>query len=379
MLINEIFKPGRIISGQTTYVDKNRATEIAEFIQRKCKIILSMYNDTHRILYRGQGLRDDVNKEIFIGKPRMDRMPKDTFPAIHHALDKKLKAAGFLARRGNSLFVTSAEDRANSYGRKYVIFPLDGFKYTWTPIAQDLTSDLGLYDYSNSRFATDLQTLNAYAFVETYDFKNSSELERALLNGNEVYIRGTYIAIYADSSLFLEVFKKLMPVDAIILTRLTTHGDYIEHVKNPSDLMIKLAIKTYPAAYRFYNNPTDEMKFIALRLNPYVLRYMENPSEEIKEFAIKYDAFTIMMIKNPSEKLQLIAVSRQPEIILQLLQQGVASEKVKLMAVETHPDVIRYINHPSKEVQIAAVTASPSIIAHIDNPCEEAKVIAGIK
>jgi hypothetical protein len=45
---------------------------------------------------------------------------------------KVVKEAGFTTLRGNSLFCNSSLNKADNWGKPYVIFPLNGFSYTYS-------------------------------------------------------------------------------------------------------------------------------------------------------------------------------------------------------------------------------------------------------
>jgi len=40
--------------------------------------------------------------------------------------------------RSNSIFTTTDRGQASNYGRVYAIFPKDGFKFTWSPLHDDI-------------------------------------------------------------------------------------------------------------------------------------------------------------------------------------------------------------------------------------------------
>ncbi len=174
-------------------------------------------------LYRSLSVMSGI-PDIFIANSREDRVPKDTALMYQEAIDKKLKEAGFNALRGNSIFCIS--DVGGAYfSKKYIIFPINGFNYTWCPTA-DLTEKYELTygnwdtatenledmqfkskmgdDYSANVALTkkpeykmyyDLLDLTPKEFVVKYKFTNQN-LNVALDLGYEVYVHGQYIAIY---------------------------------------------------------------------------------------------------------------------------------------------------------------------------------------
>lgn len=87
-------------------------------------------------MYRGMQ-RD--RGPFFAAETPTGRRPTDSPELVHNQLSKIMEWAGFKARRDNSIFATSNLGTANGYGMyKYVIFPVDGFHYTWSHNFKDL-------------------------------------------------------------------------------------------------------------------------------------------------------------------------------------------------------------------------------------------------
>lgn len=114
---------------------KEKHADVVRLIREECKTACATYQKTGLRLYRGVS----PDRGTFIqGKPREDRQPRDMPPSIHRAIDETMKEMGFAAVRSNSLFATSDENEASSYGTVYVIFPTDGFDFTYFQDAKDL-------------------------------------------------------------------------------------------------------------------------------------------------------------------------------------------------------------------------------------------------
>ena len=89
----------------------------------------------------------------------------------------------------------------------FIIFPIDGFDYSWCEMAEDLTLefDIGKKMYRGSleanEFYNDLNTLTPQEFIQKYHFKSNQGIEYALKNGFEILIHGSYVAISTYSPL----------------------------------------------------------------------------------------------------------------------------------------------------------------------------------
>ena len=51
------------------------------------------------------------------------------------------------------------------------------------------------------------------------------------------------------------------------LDMVTRNGEMIQHIDNPTEEMIMVALKNNGAAIRHIKNPTEEMKLVALKTN----------------------------------------------------------------------------------------------------------------
>ena len=116
---------------------------IAYNIKRDCSEILALYQEMlGRALYRG------LSSHLpFIESPiEQNRKPTQLSPLIQHEVDHDLFARGFKAVRGNSIFCAGARI-AKSWGKStYVVFPKNGFSYTWYPKFQQ---DYAWSEYSS--------------------------------------------------------------------------------------------------------------------------------------------------------------------------------------------------------------------------------------
>lgn len=102
----------------------------------ECSEATALFRQTKKLFLRGTS--SHRGETIFKGTIRTGREPRDSGKRAHQAIDTWMEENGFAARRSNSLFVTSLMGQASQYGTPYVIFPQNGFKYTWYENVDDL-------------------------------------------------------------------------------------------------------------------------------------------------------------------------------------------------------------------------------------------------
>lgn len=203
--ISNTIKPGEIYDVSTRYY--NKYYKVIEFVKNNCGEILDIYAKYSKYMFCGA-----IGKpRIYLGNSIINRTPKTTRIEIHNKLEEILKQTGFIARRTNSLFVTSYLNQAVGYGYPYIIFPFDGFKYSWCRTAQDLTVKYELdfpYETTKSEFVKDMNILSPNEFIEKYKFENNTDLFSALQRSHEILIYGAYAAIAVSEQ---EVLQILIP------------------------------------------------------------------------------------------------------------------------------------------------------------------------
>jgi hypothetical protein len=118
------------------------SVDVLTNIFNECSDAVSAMKATSSLLYRGL-----LNTEIdaFYGKSRKYRRPLDLKPSIQEFFDNAMRSVGMEAVRSNSIFCSSDLDQAMGYGSTYIIFPKNGFKFSWSPIVRDLASKIGGY------------------------------------------------------------------------------------------------------------------------------------------------------------------------------------------------------------------------------------------
>lgn len=189
--------------------------KITSYIEFSCSNILELYRSYGKYFYRGINIYVDgsihldyKNSDIFFGKPPINRRPVDTPIWIQAQLDVQLKGAGFKALRSNSIFCIGDRTFAEGYGEPYMIFPVNGFDYSWCSSAVDLFKEFieanfkcGWEELASQKekqeadqFREDLYKMSSQEFVKYYGFKNT-DLSHSLIQTHEVLIHGDYVAI----------------------------------------------------------------------------------------------------------------------------------------------------------------------------------------
>lgn len=176
-------------STQITHAD------VAKRIATECSNILELYKRTQHVLYRGtRGKHPTIFKSASIA----NRHPSDTPKLVQRKFDKMLTALGFKAIRSNSIFTNPAKMNALEYTDDdeglYVIFPVNGFDYTWSKDVGDLFGHFAGTTLEKWILRTNITRQSLKKFQELFRYSNQN-LEQALLDFNEVMIKGQFYAI----------------------------------------------------------------------------------------------------------------------------------------------------------------------------------------
>lgn len=267
-------------------------------IAKNCKQIVKVYKELNRNSFNKQrfmfrGIRS--SSDALYGKPFDARAPKDSNTELHELVNGTIKNLGFEANRENAMFMTGDRSQASGYGNSlYVMFPVDGFTYTWSQVEKDLVLDSGkrmsLIDKevaSKIRRAVRLATEKDSSipisypddlFTSGYDYQNdiskvTSLVERGLLSDDikellnelltdtsiqeyfkftdknlfeaissnkEIYVRGDYYAINTNYMDQLIDFLKNIDVDSVELPEsfgeaptILEQGDIVNIISGP--------------------------------------------------------------------------------------------------------------------------------------------------
>ncbi len=119
-----------------------KLNKLFQGIEKNCSQIVKIYKQinnenlsTNRFIFRG--IRS--NEDALYSLPHTTRRPKDSRENVDKLADAALKNNGFIAARANSVFTTGNYSQASGYGHSvYVIFPFDGFHFTYSKTIGDL-------------------------------------------------------------------------------------------------------------------------------------------------------------------------------------------------------------------------------------------------
>lgn len=113
--------------------------ELTALVVKNCSESITAMRETRTLLYRG--LRGHGYPDAFKGAPRNNRVPTSMSRYANSVeFDNALLKAGAKAIRSNSIFCTSSNAFASNYatnGGIYIIFPVNGFNFTWSPTTKD--------------------------------------------------------------------------------------------------------------------------------------------------------------------------------------------------------------------------------------------------
>ena len=149
---------------------------------------------------------------MYKGVSQFERRPKDTDLTIHRNVVDAMINLGFTAHRGNSIFVTSNKHMARAFssvvlgGQVYIIFPIDGFDYSWSPQVDDFYSDV--IDSGDFTYDDDLDE-QMHELLVNLDYKDT-DLDRVIKFSRsvEVMIHGSYYAINSSYERQINAFIK---------------------------------------------------------------------------------------------------------------------------------------------------------------------------
>lgn len=192
--------------GQKQNIYQYSADEACSLITEHCKESLAAMRYVGEFLYRGS-----INKDFtaFKGISRNNRRPLSTNARHQVLIDEMLSQSGFTALRSNSIYCTSSAFEASYYsksvGATYMIFPIDGFKYTWSEYSGDLYALMNAADYRM------LENREFDKFMEKFKFRKTG-LNIAIQEGHEVMVHGQYYAF--QTKYFYDSFRKILLGDA---------------------------------------------------------------------------------------------------------------------------------------------------------------------
>jgi hypothetical protein len=217
MKINEIEQ------GERQSVPYYGMERIIDTLKAECSDSLDAMRSVGKFLYRGVKVGganvgsvwkprhlQGNSPTIFKSSSRDNRRPMDTPNQIQNMIDGALREYGFTALRSNSIFCSGYKAAAINYGVPYLIFPVDGFDFTWSKRFVDLYSDvvdsiMGDDDNREKFFRQFEYDPGEWVFdIAKY---NNAGFSSALESNHEIMIRGEYYAIHHQ---FEPVLRQLL-------------------------------------------------------------------------------------------------------------------------------------------------------------------------
>lgn len=182
--------------------EKYRDLKYLEMINRDCSDAVSAMRRVDKLLFRG--IRKPTSSQ-YKGSSRENRNTH-TNNEMAAKLSEYMTAAGITATRLNSMPTTSDYSVSDVFGHPYVIFPINGFEFSWSPIIKDF----GMFarKYKSAQDLEErvylLSNSDPKAFVLNNLEYTNQDFAAALKRGNEIGIRGEYYAF--DSYEYKEIF-----------------------------------------------------------------------------------------------------------------------------------------------------------------------------
>lgn len=193
MIVNELINiPSKpytrsLMTGDIKYA------EIIKFLKKNCSEILAINKQTRKFLYRG--MSEYKRSDAFIEVPRNNREPLGLSPSDHLMLIKAFRLVGFKAIRNETISVSSNFNIIEDFGKPFVIFPLNGFSYTWSERFDDIGgfSDV-IDDELRGLNISNLTKETANLIVDKLGFTDK-DITEAMESGHEIAITGPFVAL----------------------------------------------------------------------------------------------------------------------------------------------------------------------------------------
>jgi len=139
-------------------------------------------------------------------------------------ISENMEGSGFNAIL-KSAIVTGDIERAKNEGGLYVVFPLNGYSFTWSNIVKEHISHLSSYDkvYPATQFGIKLKILDYWKSISS-SYKNTN-LKEAISSHHEILLSGPgYYAVEAGT--FASIIKNGLMEDAAFQSPLGESGTF---------------------------------------------------------------------------------------------------------------------------------------------------------
>lgn len=137
--------------------------KIISYVEHHCGIFLNAARTSKRLLFRGL---NDTNENVFVSRPREDRKTKGSTESFAKKLNRCFELVGLIPR--NRTISCVSNTNTSNYGKLYIIFPLNGFNFSWSSKIPDVGS-LTLFDVEEWRQYGEDDIANA--LVSLYNIK----------------------------------------------------------------------------------------------------------------------------------------------------------------------------------------------------------------
>lgn len=165
-------------------------TELTHIL-RDCRPYLALIASDRRPLLRGV---DPSAPPFFSRDVPRDRRPRNMPTDLHDVADAWFSATFGIRYRGAAVFCTGRREQAASFGNAYLMFPVGGFRFCWSPFVDDLHAWAVREDHLSKPPPEFVQLLGRLDYRE-------DDLAAAVASGNEVMLACTrYHAVRANTT-----------------------------------------------------------------------------------------------------------------------------------------------------------------------------------
>lgn len=160
--------------------------DVIKFVKEHCSDFLKDAKQAGEFLYHGDSTKSE---NIFLAKTKEGRRTLNTRSDLQVNFDDAARRQGFTALRSNSLFCVSDKIFAGTYGKVYMVFPLNGFSYTWSPKISDFYNKF--YGIYNRPVNVDWDK-----FIVDNSYTNTDMVTALKSIEKEILINGQFVAMW---------------------------------------------------------------------------------------------------------------------------------------------------------------------------------------
>jgi hypothetical protein len=256
--INEKIKPFNRWNVDQVHLQPNQIIEIDK-IFNECSDYIDIVKDSRRLLWRGlkksEPTQWDDHETILELYPQQNRKPRDTPKQIHNILDNVLFEKFGWYPRSTGVFAFESINLVRQYGEPYMIFPVNGYKYIWSP---DINDFYIIFTYNLAEMVR--------WFLKHGDINNKKEVDE-VYNQNKSSLNNKWLK--SEDRITLKIWRKMMTKEWLTekIKKMTT--SYIDtdlkkllKMKTSNEIMIKCD-KYYAItgdAYHYIKKRLDQLQ-----------------------------------------------------------------------------------------------------------------------